>query len=260
MMRQSGRLANKTALITGAASDLGLSLTAAFAREGARIVMTDTEDQISNEIAQERAAECNAIAAIDHDVRSETAWQRAIAFAEQQFGAVDILVNNAKEYASGSIEACTVSDWNRLADINAKGVFLGCKSVQPSMNKQGGGSIINVLSGLGAVATESCIAYSASEGAAATFTRSAMADFAQYNIRINAVMPHWRDNHDPYFSRRANLTERSPQQGTLGKDLQRQMAEVASTVVFLASDAASYINGVEWMIDGGWSSSRSIAS
>ena len=244
------RLEGKVALISGGARGMGAEEALLFAREGARVVIADVLE-----------AEGRALAAsipggqaifVRLDVTQEADWQRAVGLAEEVYKRLDILVNNAGVSAVGGIEDTTEEEWDRVMEVNAKGVFLGTKYAIPAMQRSGGGSIINISSQLGIVAmSESSPQYIASKGAVRLLTKSTAIQYAADGIRCNSVHPGpivtpmtEGRRSDPAV--RELMTSRIPI-GRYGEAI-----DVAYGVLYLASDEASFVTGSELVIDGGW--------
>ena len=244
------RLEGKVALISGGARGMGAEEALLFAREGARVVVADVLE-----------AEGRALAAsipggqaifVRLDVTQEADWQRAVGLAEEIYKRLDILVNNAGVSAVGGIEDTTEEEWDRVMEVNAKGVFLGTKYAIPAMQRSGGGSIINISSQLGIVAmSESSPQYIASKGAVRLLTKSTAIQYAADGIRCNSVHPGpivtpmtEGRRSDPAV--RELMTSRIPI-GRYGEAI-----DVAYGVLYLASDEASFVTGSELVIDGGW--------
>ena len=184
------------------------------------------------------------------DVTSEAEWQRAVKEAVTRFGKLDILVNNAGIFPPASIEDTTEELWDRVMDINAKGVFLGTKSAIAEMRRAGGGSIVNISSVAGLIGSAVASAYGASKGAVRLLTKSTAVQYAKDGIRANSVHPSMIETPmtDHLLADAAFREERiamSPL-GRLGRP-----EDVAYGVLFLASDEASFITGSELVIDGG---------
>ena len=179
-------------------------------------------------------------------------WQRAIDTAEQQFGKVDVLVNNAAIVLRKDIEETTADDWDNIMEINAKGVFLGTKTVIPAMRRAGGGSIINIssISGLVSIGPP---AYIATKGAVRLFTKSTAIQYASENIRANSIHPGSVDTD----MRREGLGSQTPEEiqaridniplGRVGTT-----EDISYGALFLASDESSFMTGSELVIDGGY--------
>ena len=244
------RLEGKVALISGGARGMGAEEALLFAREGARVVVADVLE-----------AEGRALAAsipggqaifVRLDVTQEADWQRTVSLAEEVYKRLDILVNNAGVSAVGGIEDTTEEEWDRVMEVNAKGVFLGTKYAIPAMQRAGGGSIINISSQLGIVAmSESSPQYIASKGAVRLLTKSTAIQYAADGIRCNSVHPGpivtpMTDFRRSDPSVRELMTSRIPL-GRYGEAI-----DVAYGVLYLASDEASFVTGSELVIDGGW--------
>jgi len=243
------RLANKVALITGAASGMGAATARIFAREGAKVVIADVMEHEGKQVAE-------SIGAAAHfeklDVTDEKNWEAAVAATVKRFGKLDVLVNNAGISGSAEQDLFSTPAWERVMGINATGVFLGMKYAIPAMMAAGGGSIINFSSISGVVGQDGIhMAYNASKGAVRLMTKSAAVQNGRNKIRVNSVhpglMPPMRTSGrtaDP--ATRAKMLRRVP----LGRA--GEVDEVGYAVLFLASDEASYITGSEIHVDGGY--------
>ena len=243
------RLEGKVALITGGASGMGASEAEIFAREGARVVVADVLEAEGRKVADGLG---KSGLFVRLDVTSEAGWQEAVAAARATFGKLDILVNNAGISGTFDPDTLSTSAWDRLMDVNAKGVFLGMKHVIPLMEGAGGGAIVNISSVSGFVGQAGIhMAYNASKGAVRLMTKSAAVQYARSGIRVNSVhpgvLPAMRSSKataDPTF--RAKMLSGVPMRR------EGRVEEVAYAVLFLASDEASYITGTELVVDGGW--------
>ena len=246
------RLQNKVAFISGGARGMGAAEAKLFAQEGAKVVIGDVlndEGRKTESEINEMGGECLFVRL---DVTSEDSWADAIATTVSRFGKLDVLVNNAGVVARGTLEDTTIDDYDRIMDINAKGVFLGTKAAIPELRKAGGGSIVNIASISGNVGQSDVQAvYNASKGAVRIFTKSAAIQYAGEGIRVNSVHPGDIDTpmaqarlNDPQLQREAEA--RSP----LGRTGRPE--EVAYGVLYLASDEASFVTGSELVIDGGY--------
>ena len=245
------RLENKVALISGGARGMGASEARMFAREGAKVVIGDVLEAEGRQVE----AEINEIGGecvfVHLDVTQEAEWQQAVDTAVARFGKLDILVNNAGIALRGVLEDTSSEDWDRVMDVNAKGVFLGTKAAIPEMRKAGGGSIVNISSMSGMVG-QSYIqpVYKASKGAVRIFTKSAAIQYAKEGIRVNSVHPGPIDT--PMAGERltnAELQRQADERSPMGRTAHPD--EVAYGVLFLASDEASFMTGSELVIDGG---------
>jgi NAD(P)-dependent dehydrogenase (short-subunit alcohol dehydrogenase family) len=245
------RLANKVAIVTGAASGMGAATATLFAREGAAVVLTDVLEPEGREVAQAIAAAGGKARFQRHDVASEQDWDSAVAAALAAHGRIDILVNNAGVSGSDP-DRLSMATWERQMSINARGVFLGMRAVIPHMQKSGGGAIVNISS-ISGIAGQTFVhmGYNAAKGAVRSMTKAAAVQFARDGIRVNSVhpglMPPMRTSvlsADPQV--RAQALKAVP----MGRD--GRVEEVAYANLFLASDEASYITGAELAVDGGY--------
>jgi len=242
------RLEGKVAIVTGGASGMGRSEATIFAREGARVVVADILDREGQEVAKSLG---EAARFVKLDVTSESQWQAAVAAAEHEFGRLDILVNNAGISGTYQPDLTSTEAWDRVMDINAKGVFLGMKHAVPALKRAGGGAIVNISSISGFAGQHGVhMAYNASKGAVRIMTKTAAVQWAADNIRVNSVhpgfMPAMRTSvgsADPEW--RAKVLRAVPMKRA------GRVEEVAHAVLFLASDEASYITGTELVVDGG---------
>lgn len=238
-----GRLDGKIAIITGAARGQGAAEARLFAAEGARVVLADVLDDEGEAVA----AEIGDAAVYTHlDVTDEPQWQAAVALAEDRFGPVTVLVNNAGILLFQPLDKTDLADFDRVMRVNVQGVFLGMKSVTPSMTTAGGGSIVNISSTAGLQGLPHLGAYVASKWAVRGLTKTAAIDLGHKNIRVNSVHPGGIDtpmvagtSGDAPFYKRLPV----PRMGSAD--------EAARAVLFLASDEASYIAGAELAVDGG---------
>ncbi len=245
------RLERKVALISGGARGMGAAEAKLFAQEGASVVIGDVLDGEGRKTEAEINEAGGQCVFLRLDVTQESQWQAAVAETAQRFGKLDILVNNAGVVARGILEDTTLEEWDRVMDVNAKGVFLGTKAAIPEMRKAGGGSIINISSMSGIVGQDYIQpVYNASKGAVRIFTKAAAIQYAKEGIRVNSVHPGPIDTdmagdrmHDAALQREAD--QRVP----LGRTARPE--EVAYGVLFLASDESSFMTGSELVIDGG---------
>ena len=247
------RLKDKVALITGAGSGIGRESSLLFAREGAAIVAVDLNEQAAQETAElvkkenGRAASCRA------DVSKAADCEQMVSVAERVFGKLDVLFNNAGIMHGKDDDAISTEEaiWDLTMNVNAKGVFFGCKYGIPALRRAGGGSIINTASFvalLGAATPQ--IAYTASKGAVLALTRELAVIHARENIRVNALCPgplktkllmDFLDTEEKKQRRLVHIP-----MGRFG-----EAAEIARGALFLASDESSYVTGTEFLVDGG---------
>jgi cyclopentanol dehydrogenase len=246
------RLAGKVALISGGARGMGAAEALMFAREGARVVIGDVLDDEGRAVEAQLAAKGGKTKYVRLDVTRETDWQGAVATAEQTFGKLDVLVNNAGISIVGRVEDTPLADWQRVMDVNATGVFLGTKAAIPAMRRAGGGSIVNISSQLGLVGTDiTSPMYPASKGAVRLLTKVTAIQYAKEKIRANSVHPGpivtpmtEKRRADPEIYKL--MLSRIP----LGR--YGEPEEVAYAVLYLASDESAFVTGSELVIDGGW--------
>jgi 3(or 17)beta-hydroxysteroid dehydrogenase len=243
-----GRVSGKVALVTGGGSGLGKADCLMLAAEGAQVVVSD----INLESAQKVADEIGASAvAMQHDVSSESAWQMIIAATEERFGRLDVLVNNAGIVVIADPEETTLDQFRKANAVMSEGVFLGCKYAIPLMAKSGGGSIINMSSTASHLGYPVFFAYSAAKGAVRAMTKS-IAIHCQakgYGIRCNSVHPASIETPMIQFAEGRAGTEAEVPDGPLPAGAVGAPKDVASLVLYLASDESRFINGSEIMID-----------
>jgi cyclopentanol dehydrogenase len=246
-----GRLDGKVALISGGAKGQGAVETRMFVREGASVVFGDILDDEGKKLEAEIRASGGKATYVHLDVTREADWRAAVATAVQAYGKLTVLVNNAGILLRAKIEAMSEAEWDRIMAVNAKGVFLGTKHAIPAMRQAGGGSIINISSTAGLVASPGeTAAYIASKGAVRLFTKATAIQHAQEHIRCNSVHPgpivtemikDMLENRAQWEQRLRRLPMGRP--GT--------PEDVAYGVLYLASDESSYVTGSELVIDGG---------
>jgi 3alpha(or 20beta)-hydroxysteroid dehydrogenase len=239
----TGRLEGKVALISGGARGQGAAEARLFAAEGARVIIGDVLDDEGAQTAEELG---DAVAYRHLDVTDEANWQAVVAEAEDLFGPVSVLVNNAGVLSFGSLEKVELAEFERVMRINVHGVFLGMKTVAASMERAGGGSIVNTSSTSGLTGLPFLSAYTASKWAVRGLTKTAAIDLGRKGIRVNSVHPGGIDT--PMI---AGTASDAPFYKRLPVARMGTADEVARAVLFLASDEASYTTGAELAIDGG---------
>jgi 3alpha(or 20beta)-hydroxysteroid dehydrogenase len=239
----TGRLAGKVALISGAARGQGAAEARLFAAEGAQVVLGDVLDEEGEAVA----AEIGEAAAYTHlDVTDEAQWQAAVAFTEERYGPVSVLVNNAGILHFQVVHKTDADDFDRIMRVNVRGVFLGIKSSTRSLERAGGGAIVNISSTAGLQGLPYVAAYVASKWAVRGLTKSAAIDLGHKGIRVNSVHPGGIDT--PMV---AGTSPDAPFYKRLPVSRMGTAEEVAQAVLFLASDEAAYISGAELAVDGG---------
>ncbi len=242
------RLEGKVALITGAARGQGEAEARLFAAEGARVVLGDVLDDAGKDVA--RSIGDSAVYQ-HHDVSREESWASFVATAQQTFGRVDVLVNNAGILHFSLLAETRLEDYLRIVHVNQVGCFLGMKAVIPAMRAGGHGSIVNVSSVAGLEGGAGLVAYSSSKFAIRGMTKTAALELGPLGIRVNAVCPGGvdtpmvRGGRDFEHVDQGGWFKKLPL-GRIGKP-----EEVARLALFLASDESSYCTGGEFVCDGG---------
>jgi NAD(P)-dependent dehydrogenase (short-subunit alcohol dehydrogenase family) len=250
-------LDGRVALVTGGARGIGAATAKALAAAGAKVVISDVAD------AREVASSLGC-AYVKHDVRSEDEWKGAVAFAQETFGGLDIMVNNAGVFWTRPLMMETLEEFRRMQQINVEGVFLGLKHAIPAIAERagkwdGGGAVINLSSVAGIVGSPNTLAYNASKGAVRLMTKAAALECASLGqkVRVNSVHPGIIDT--PMMTEAAEALAGA----TGANDLRRRFADfhpmkrigrdtdIANAIVFLASDKAGFMTGAELVVDGG---------
>ena len=249
------RLEGRVALITGGARGMGAAEAKLFSREGAKVVIADIlEDEGRQTEAEINETGGDAIF-IKLDVSQQSDWDAAIERTVEQFGKLDVIVNNAGIASGFTIEETTVEHWDQIMDVNAKGVFLGTKAAIAQMLSQGGGgSIINISSVSGMIGQKGVsAAYNASKGAVRIFTKSAAVQYASDGIRVNSIHPG--GTVTPMTQQVWQGSEIDDDGFVLAPEIPLGRAakpeEIAYGALYLASDDSSYVTGAELVIDGG---------
>ncbi len=244
----TGRVQGKVAIVTGAARGQGASHAELLAREGASVLLADVLDEEGEAVAARLAADGLPVAYRHLDVADDAAGAATVAEAEERFGDVTVLVNNAGVGSKASVDVCTNEEWARVIGICQTGVFYGMRAVIPSMRRAGTGSIINISSQWAHTGGEAgyAVAYVAAKTAVYGLTRNAALTLGPEGIRANAISPGMVDTAmlgNPSYV--LPWTERAP--------LRRagQPIEISHAVVFLASDESSYMTGADLVLDGG---------
>jgi len=251
-MRQ---LAGKLAVVTGAATGIGRATARLFAREGAEVVVADTNERSARETVDSIRNEDDGRARfVRTDVSKAEDMKSLMEVASGLMGGIDIVVNNAGVQRAGEVTDFEESEWDLLMRVNPKSCFLGAKYGVPYLIERGGGAIVNVASLAGLKGGPGMTAYSASKGAIVAFSKALAAELAPHEIRVNALCPGWIDTpfNQPVIE---FMGGRDTQEGTIRQivPLRRQgnAEEVASAALFLASAASSYVTGQAIVVDGG---------
>lgn len=257
------RVEGKVALVTGAANGIGRSAIKVLAREGARVIATDIQDEKGLSLLRELGeAGCEA-EYYRHDVTSEEDWQSIIGKARARFGRLDVLVNNAGIGLSGPVVDMSLADWRRQTAVNLDGVFLGVKHSLPLMRAGGGGSIINVSSIAGIKASANVSGYCATKGGVRLFTKSVALECAaaKDGVRVNSLHPGITETAiwDTLIGTAEDGSNSRPRGSTLDALTARAVPlgfkavpeDIANGILWLASDESRYVTGTELVIDGG---------
>lgn len=248
------RLAGKSAIVTGGAGGIGRATSLAFAAEGARVAVVDVAPGAAEAVAEEIRAAGGTALALTADVSDEADIERVVADTVAAFGSLDVVFNNAGIIRRTTAVETTAEEWDRVFGVNVKGIFLMCKHAVPVMAANGGGSIINTGSGWGLKGGAQAISYCASKGAVVNMTRALAIDHGPQGIRVNSVNPGdvntgmLRDE-----ARQLGQETGSFLAEAADRPLRRmgEPSEIASAVVWLASEESSYVTGSALVVDGG---------
>jgi NAD(P)-dependent dehydrogenase (short-subunit alcohol dehydrogenase family) len=249
------RLANKISIITGAGAGIGEGTAIRFAEEGSKLVLADISEADVNAVANVLIAKGAEVIAVAGDISNEEDARRISDTAVSRFGGIDILVNNAANFTTVSVEHATVQDWEKVLSVNVVGTALVAKHAIPHIRKRGKGSIINVSSTSALMAQPDFATYNTSKGAILSMTICMALDLAPSNIRVNSICPGCiltsateREWLRMGITREQWIAEMAPQHmlNRVG-----DVREVANAILFFASDEASFITGTHLMVDGG---------
>jgi len=248
------RLEGKVAIVTGAGSGIGRAIAVAFGREHARVVLLGRRKEALDRAAAELSEAGHEAMAVACDVSQEMGPEQAVDAAEERFGPVNVLVNNAGILSVSTVESISVEEWDRVMATNVRGPFLMSRAVLPSMRRAGGGAIVNIGSVLGLVAMKQRAAYCASKGGVTMLTKAMAIDHAHEKIRVNCICPSivetelvsglFSDSAEGQRAREARI-------GTLPLGRFGKPADIAELAVFLASDESSWMTGTAIPADGG---------
>lgn len=262
-MQPGQRLVGKVAIVTGGASGIGAETARVFARHGAKVLLTDSNTALGEEVARQVAASGGTAAFAVQDVRDEARWTAIVAQAEKAYGRLDILCNIAgisgrdpklniqtSPTAGPRLADQSLEQWHWVMEINATGVFLGTKAAIPAMQRAGGGSIVNISSICGIIGSHANAAYHASKGAVRIFSKAAAIQYAVDKIRVNSVHPGFVDTPMTKPGH-ANPEVASGRLAATPLGRFGTPADIAAGCLYLASDEASWVTGSELVIDGG---------
>jgi len=222
-----------------------------FAREGAKVIIGDISEEDGKAVEAQISEAGGQALFVWLDVTEESAWTNAVGQAVSRYGKLDVLVNNAGISSRAFTDDTGIDAWDRIMEVNSKGVFLGTRAAVSKMLEAGGGSIINISSIMGLVGSASGHpAYNASKGAVRIFSKAMAVRHGKDNIRVNSVHPGFMPAMTSGIAYDQDQRRGSLEQTPLGRE--GRIEEVANAVLFLASDEASYITGAELAVDGGF--------
>lgn len=255
----AGRCAGKLALVTGAAQGLGAAHSRRLAEEGARVLCTDINGAGAEAVAAAINADLGAgtAYAVQHDVTDPVAWEAAVEAARDNLGGLNVLVNNAGIGVGGNIETCKFEDWKRCFSVNVDSIFHGCQKALPLMREHAPGSIVNISSIAGLIASDTMPAYNSSKAAVWMLTKSIALHCAKKNmqIRCNSVHPTFVDTPILDGTARNHNLDKDVLMEKLARQIPLKFVgepnDIANAVVYLASDESRFMTGAEMKLDGG---------
>ena len=247
------RVENKVILVTGGAMGMGRSHSELLAAQGAWVFVADVnaaEGQATVDSIRKNGGKADFL---QLDVTQEAQWNAALAQITERAGRLDVLVNNAGILILKPMQDTTNDEWDRVFDVNVRGLFIGTRAAVPLMQKAGGGTIVNMgsMSGIASNIPQNQVAYNSSKAAVHMMTKSLASEFAAQNIRVNAIAPGYIDTD----MSRGGIA--SPEWGPIWRNMTPmdrvgQPDEIAAATLFLASPASSYITGEVLVADGGY--------
>ena len=248
------RLAGKMAVITGGGTGIGRAIALAFVREGAKVAVAGRRREKLEETLAILKQEGGEALAVECDVTKAADTERVVKAAEDYFGKVNVLVNNAGALSVSTVETISEADWDRVMATNVKGPFLMSRAVLPGMRRAGGGSIVNIGSVLGMAAIRDRAAYCASKGGVTMLTKAMALDHAGDKIRVNCVCPSIVESEmteNLFAETEAGRKARESRLATIPLGRFGKPNDIAGIVVFLASDESSWMTGTVIPVDGG---------
>ncbi|MGP4086700.1 SDR family NAD(P)-dependent oxidoreductase [Streptomyces sp. KR55] len=246
------RLEGKVALVSGGARGLGAAIVELFAEEGASVVFGDVRDELGNALASRLREQGASVSYLHLDVTQSEDWSSAVRLAQNAYGRLTTLVNNAAVYHPAGLMDITPDVWSQLLRVNLDGQWLGMRAATPALLDAGeGAAIVNVCSLWANIGSPGSVAYHASKGGVRSMTKSVALEFAEKGIRVNSLHPGMIDTE---FGG-GNVTKEDLQEQVKVVPMKRMGSprEIAYGSLFLASDESRYMTGAELIIDGGWS-------
>jgi len=249
-----GKLDHKCAIVTGGASGIGFATAKLFAEEGAVVVIADIQAEQGKQAEQKINAAGGRAVFVPCDVARAADCRHTVQTAVEKFGRLDIVFNNAGIIRRADVVGTTEDEWDRVMDVNVKSIFLMSKYAVPEIVKQGGGAIVNTGSGWGIKGGRNAVSYCASKGAVVNMTRALAIDHGPQNIRVNCICPG--DTDTPLLrdeAKQLGQAEDTFLAEAAERPLKRygQPIDIAQSVLYLVSDAASYVTGAVLAVDGG---------
>lgn len=255
----AGRVAGKLALVTGAAQGLGRAHASLLAQEGARVLCTDINGHGAAETASliNEALGDGTAYAVQHDVTDPASWEAAVESARDNLRGLNVLVNNAGIGVAGNIETCKFEDWKRCFSVNVDSIFHGCQKALPLMREHAPGSIVNISSIAGLIASDTMPAYNSSKAAVWMLSKSIALHCAKNNmqIRCNSVHPTFVDTPILDGTAKAHSLDKEVLLDKLARQIPLKFVgepnDIANAVLYLASDESRFMTGAELKLDGG---------
>ena len=243
-----GRLDKKVAIITGAASGIGEAHALLFAAEGAKVVVTDIQDDLGAAVVARINEAGNDAIYIHHDVSNPDDWAFVIDKAIEQYGGITTLINNAGIGSPYGVEDEQIDNFNRVVAVCQTGVWLGMKAAMPALKKSGNGAIVNISSAYGIIGSPGRIAYHAAKGAVRIMSKSAALEYSQQGVRVNSIHPGIISTPlvEQFPEKMTEYLRNTTPMKKLGKAM-----DIANGSLYLCSDEAAYVTGIELIIDGG---------